>query len=368
MAAQPVIRLARERLTGWEFVLSVITPGGHETASKFAEEISASVVYLPFDLPWTVRRALNVIQPDVLAIFETEIWPNLLHHAQRHGARIALLNGRISDRSVNRYCRLRPLFAWALGNFDRLLAQSERDADRLRSIGGDPSRIAVLGNSKFDEAPARLSVQEVSVLRADLGLPEDAPVLVVGSTRSSEEEHAVLNAYCAARETLADLVLIHAPRHVERAGEVEGAMRARGLEPARRSTPESVGAPIRQLILDTFGELARVYAVADVVFVGNSLFAPGGGQNLLQPLAQGKPVIHGPFMGNFRDTTAMAKVDGVAFCVHDSQSLTTEILRLLRDAPARAGIAERAVSLIDRNRGAAQRYADALVELAGRAA
>lgn len=367
MAATPILRAYRERQPAHEIVLSVITPGGHEVASGLVGSLVHTVFYSPFDAPWAVRRALRAIQPDVLAILETELWPNLLHHARRAGARIVLVNGRISDRSIGRYRRFRLLFRWALACFDRLLAQTERDAERLREIGADPARVEVLGNAKFDQAADRLSEEQVAALRRDLKLPEGAPVWVVGSTRLEEEERLTLAAYQKARESLPDLVLIHAPRHVERAGEVADRMRAVGLKPVRRTELARVDGPVSQIVLDTFGELGSVYAVGDVAFLGNSLLPPGGGQNLLQPLAQGKPALYGKWMSNFRDIAALAEAEGVGFPVADADELADRLVALLRDPPQRAALAERAVALVAANRGAAARYAEAIAKLAAQA-
>jgi 3-deoxy-D-manno-octulosonic-acid transferase len=364
VAATPILKLLRERLPEHEIVLSVITPGGLETAQ--AAGLARAVFYAPFDIPWAVHRALRIVQPDVLVILETELWPNLLHHARRAGARVILVNGRISDRSFPTYRHLRFLFRWTLGHFDRILVQTERDVERFRQIGGDPARIAVFGNAKFDQAVERQNVEQVAALRRDLKLAEGAPVWVVGSTRLAEEERLVLAAYLQARESLPDLALIHAPRHIERAGEVADMMREAGLNPVRRTEPAGAEGRVSQLILDTFGELAKVYAVGDVAFLGNSLIPPGGGQSLLQPLAQGKPALYGPYVSNFRDIAAQAEAAGVGFPVSGAKELAAHVVSLIRDPERRAVLAERAVALIAANRGAAARYADAIAELAHR--
>jgi len=363
MAAAPILRAYKERRSGHEIVLSVITPGGYEVASGLVGSLVQAVFYCPFDVPFAVRRVLRVIQPDGLVILETELWPNLLYQARRAGARVVLVNGRLSDRSIGRYRRFRFFFRWTLGCFDRLLAQTERDAARLREIGGDPARISVFGNAKFDQAADRLSSEQVSALRRDLKLPDGAPVWVVGSTRLAEEERWVLEAYRKARQALPDLVLIHAPRHVERAAEVADLMRGVGLNPARRTELASVEGPVSQVVLDTFGELGSVYAVGDVAFLGNSLLPPGGGQNLLQPLAQGKPALYGKYMSNFRDIAALAEAEGVGFPVADAEELADRLVALIRDPARRAALAERAVALVAANRGAAARYAEAIAEL-----
>jgi 3-deoxy-D-manno-octulosonic-acid transferase len=364
MAATPILRACRERLPDHELVLSVITPGGYEVAAKMTDSLLRAAVYSPFDIPFAVRRALRTIQPDVFIDLETELWPNLLYHLKRAGARTALVNGRISDRSIGKYRRWHPFFAWTLSHFDRILAQSPRDAERLRLIGADAARVEVFGNAKFDQLSGRLEAGQVTALRRSLKLPEGAPIWVVGSTRLPEEERQVIQAYRKAQGALPDLALIHAPRHIERAEEVAALMREAGLAPARRTQLANTEGPVSVLILDTLGELANVYAVGDVAFVGNSLVPPGGGQNPLQPLAQGKPVLYGKYMANFRDIAAMAEVERVGFTVADADDLAARLVDLVRSPPERAAIADRALALIEANRGAADRYADAIVALA----
>lgn len=364
MAAVPILRACRERLPDHELVLSVITPGGHEVAAKMVGGLLRAAIYCPFDVPFAVRRALRTIRPDVFIDLETELWPNLLYHLKRAGVRTVLVNGRISDRSIGKYRRWHLFFAWVLSHFDRILVQSPRDAERLRLIGADAARVEVFGNAKFDQLSGRLEAEQITALRRSLKLPEGAPVWVVGSTRLPKEERQVIQAYRKARKALPDLALIHAPRHIERAEEVAAMMREAGLAPVRRTQLGNASGPVSVLILDTLGELANVYAVGDVAFVGNSLVPPGGGQNPLQPLAQGKPVLYGEYMANFRDIVAMAEEAQVGFAVADADDLAARLVDLLRSPQERAAIAERALALIEANRGAADRYADAIVALA----
>lgn len=363
-AATPILRAYRRIRPGDEIVLSVVTPGGFDTASKLGDLLRC-VVYAPFDVPWAVRRALRRIQPDVLVVLETELWPNLLHLTAARGAAPILVNGRISDRSFGRYRRARRIFVWALAHFERILTQSEVDARRFEQIGAPADRIEVFGNSKFDQAGDRLSAAEVAALRADLRLPPTGPVWVVGSTREPDEERIVIEAYRLARRRAPDLSMVHAPRHPDRAAEVERLYREAGFSPVRRTALSGVDGPVRELILDTFGELGRVYAVGDVAFIGNSLTPPGGGQNLLQPLAQGTPVVTGPYMQNFRDITAMAQSVGLSYTARTAQELAEQVLTRL-DAQSKASVADRAHALIQANSGASARYAEAIAALAGR--
>jgi len=359
----PIVRALRERNPDLEAVLTTITPGGREVAENQVGKTLRAVSYLPFDLPWFMRRTVAAIRPDIFVGIETEIWPNLLSSLKAAGVPAALVNARISEKSYPRYRRIRTFMASALACYDRILAQTARDRDRFLELGAPPERVAVVGNVKFDQAEEPLLPEQVAAMKADFHIPDRAPVWVVGSTRVLDEERLVWEAYHQARASLRGLVLIHAPRHVERAEAVIEAMRSCGLNPVRRTRLSAHQGSAETIILDTFGELARVYALADVAFVGNSLVPPGGGQNPLQPLAQGKPVLFGPYMTNFRDVVAEVEAARVGFTVNSSDELAHRLLQLIADADGRAQIAHRALELIRANRGAAARCAEDLTVL-----
>lgn len=369
VAAVPILRELRARLPHHEIVLSVITPAGHEMAEQQATPIVDHLFYAPFDLPWVTRSVVHAIQPQIYVSLESEMWPNLLHDLKRFGASTVMVNGRISEKNFRRASRIGGvLFRWMIGHMDRLLMQSDVDAERVKQLGqgmNAPGRVAVLGNSKFDQEIARLSAEQVRALRRELRLSADAPVFVAGSTRSPEEEAQIWAAYKTLRQSVPDLCLIVAPRQINRAEEIQAAMCAEGLSPVRRSQIETASAPVSHLILDTMGELANVYAVASVTFVGNS-FSPvvkGGGQNLLQPLAHGKPVFFGTHIATIRAEAALAQGAGVGFQVQDGQELAAQALRLLQSPAERAVIEAKAVALIDANKGVSARYAEQIVSL-----
>ena len=371
VAAVPILRALRSRLPEHEIFLSVLTPAGHEMATQQAARYTDAIFYAPFDFPWVVRRVINEIDPQVYVSLESELWPNLLHHLKRYGTATVMVNGRLSDKNYQRASRFGGgLFRWMLGNVDCLRMQSQADAERVRTLLGEPvapERIAVVGNSKFDQEIARLAPEQVAALRLELKLPPDAPVFVAGSTRSPEEEAVILAAYKAMQAQHPDLCLLVAPRQIDRAEELAQAMRTAGLSPVRRTQLEAASAPVHHLILDTIGELANVYAVATFAFVGNS-FLPvvkGGGQNLLQPLAHGKPVLFGPLTATIRSEVALATEAGVGFRCNDQAELVSHGLRFLSDEDLLCDIEKRALSLIAANRGASARYAEAIAALAG---
>ncbi len=367
VAAVPILRELRLRLPHDEILLSTITPAGHEMAEQQALKYVDGLFYFPFDLPWVARRVVEIIRPAVFVSLESEMWPNLLHELKRQGATTVLVNGRISEKNFQRV-RGRVggwLYRWMLSNMDQLLMQSARDAERIGALGAGQT-VSVLGNSKFDQEIERLDATQVQRLRQELKLPEGAPVFVAGSTRSPEEEAQVLAAYKTMCEQFPELCLLIAPRQLDRAEPLTETMRAAGLEPVRRTQLTAANAPVRHLILDTIGELARVYAVGEVTFVGNS-FAPvnkGGGQNLLQPLAHGKPVLFGPLTATTRSEVALAREAGVGFEVADGAELARQGLRLLADNGLRRDIETRAIALIAANQGVSARYAEAVVAMA----
>jgi 3-deoxy-D-manno-octulosonic-acid transferase len=353
LAALPVLKALRRAMPHYEIVLTTTTPTGQRTARDSAHAWVDYIAYFPLDLPFAVERALSAIQPDALLLFETELWFNLVHAQHRRGGLVIVLNGRLSDRSFQRACLFRAFYRAVLRCVDFACVQTPTDAMRFIELGLSPARVEVVGNTKFDQAleAAEANAEE---WRTRLSLPPDAPVIVVGSTRTPEEEQLIVEAYLQVLRTLPTTCMVLAPRHLERVPEVERLLQERGLTPLRRTQLPLSEGYAQVVLLDTFGELASLYSVADVAVVGGA-FAPLGGQNLFQPLAHGKPVFFGPHTHNFRDIAQMAKEAGVGFEVRTAQELAEGILRLLQDIKAREEIEGRARELIARHQGAAQR-------------
>jgi 3-deoxy-D-manno-octulosonic-acid transferase len=367
MAAVPILRELRRRFPDALILVSTITPGGREVALKQVPPAD-EVVYFPLDFPFAARRALDAARPDAVVLLEWEIWPNFLVHAERRGAKIAVLNGRVSDRGLRRGRRGSFFTRPGLDAVGLFAMQSDEDARRAALVGADPAKVVTLGNTKFDEAVTPASADERARLRADLGIAPNVPVLVCGSTRPGEEE-ILADAFGRARHAFPDLHLIIAPRHIERTDDIEAELRAAGWENRRRSQRQGKALRSREvvLLLDTFGELARVYAVAEVAFVGGSLL-PFGGQSVFQPLAQGVPTLFGPHMNNQRDIAALAKTEGVGFEAQDAQSLADEVVRLLSlPEDEKRALGRKARALIERNQGVAARCVDAVERLMGSA-
>lgn len=354
VASLPILKLVRAKLPRHEIVLSVTTSSGHQTARERAEGLFDHLVYFPIDVVRFQVAAMSRVRPEVVAVMETELWFNFLWAAKSFRASTLLINGRISDRSFPRARLFRFLFKAMLRKMDRCLMQSERDATRILALGAKSAE--VMGNCKFDQAIDGLDA-DPGQWRMELGLEPELPVVVVGSTRSDAEEELVLEAI--AKVGLDKIQVVHAPRHLERAEPLAASARARFGHAARRSRGERG----QYLILDTFGELGNVYSLADVVVIGGG-FDNLGGQNLIQPLAHGKPVLHGPHMQNFRDSAEAAVAAGASRTCRDAGELAQALVELLADVSKRESMGQAARELVKRNVGASERYAQAIAEAA----
>jgi 3-deoxy-D-manno-octulosonic-acid transferase len=323
VAAMPILRETRALLPDHEIVLSVTTSSGHQTAREKASELYDHLVYFPLDVARFQLAAMQRVQPQVVAVMETELWFNFLWSAKTFDAKALLINGRISDRSYPRARLLKFFYAGMLKMVDRCLMQTQKDAQRIASLGG--RNVEVLGNCKFDQAIEGLDADPAEWRDKLLGpTAPSVPVLVIGSTRGADEEDFVIEAL---KELVpARAIVIHAPRHLERADDLERKVRKVFGQVGRRSENQ----PASYLILDTYGELSNAYSVADIVIIGGG-FSNLGGQNLIQPLAHGKPVLHGPHMQNFREVAGQAVAAGASRVCASPQELRTAILELLEN-------------------------------------
>ena len=358
LAARPLVPALRARFPSHRIFLSTTTLTGNEVAKKSVRGLDG-LFFVPFDFPHAVRRALEVVNPSLLVLVETELWPNLIHEASRRGARVALVNGRISPRSFRRYKRMRHFLSRVLSEIDLFLMQGETHAERIRAMAAPPERVKVTGNLKFDAAFAgRPPERLVRLLHG--GAPR--PLWVAGSTVPGEEE-LVLSAFHRVRARVPHARLLLAPRHPERFSEVPRLVEAAGFRCLRRSALDPGSwADGEVLLLDTLGELAQLYSLASVVFVGGSLVASGG-HNILEPAVAGKPVVVGPYMENFQEIADTFRAESAMVQVASVDELAREIVALMLDEPRRRDLGERARGLVGRNRGAVSRTTDALVPL-----
>jgi 3-deoxy-D-manno-octulosonic-acid transferase len=357
LACPRLVAELRARLPGRRLVVSTTTATGQEAARK--RLAADGFFYCPFDFAFAVRRVLAGIRPALLVVAETELWPNLLREARAAGAKVAIVNARISDRSFPRYRASRFFFRHVLGDASLLLTQSQEDARRLQEMGARAESVRVSGSLKYDQvAPAALP----EWLSAALTSWTADGALLAGSTAEGEEEH-VLKAWAGLRVRRPNLRLILAPRRPERFDLVAGLLRARGLAPARR-TALTPGGPIAGdvLLVDTIGELAAMYRYAEVAFVGGSLVEHGG-QNPLEAAWFAKPAVVGPSMSNFREITATMLAHKAIRQIRSADELPGAMEALLLDREGARAMGQRARDILEANRGATSRTVEALVEL-----
>jgi 3-deoxy-D-manno-octulosonic-acid transferase len=322
------------------------------------------VFFMPLDFGLAVRAYLDLLRPSLLVLAETEFWPNLLHLARKRGAPIAIVNARVSDRSFPRYRRFRRLFARVLAEVDLFLAQTEEDARRLREIGAAIDRVQVSGNLKFDVRSASGSPFQEDLRRI---LGKDSMVIVCGSTAEGEEE-LLLQAFQEVLRRFPSVVMVLAPRHPERFDKVANLVIAKGIALTRRSsltaTTDLAASSLSGgvFLLDSVGELASVYALAGVAFVGGSLLAGVGGHNILEPAQHGVPVLAGPYTANFREIVGIFE-RGEGIKIVTAENLSGGLLRLLADGQERRRLGEKARQLFLDNTGATDRTLQALQTL-----
>jgi 3-deoxy-D-manno-octulosonic-acid transferase len=362
IAATPLIHRLEAADPRLPIVLSTTTDTGQQLARQrfpAPKQDAARVFYYPLDFAFAVRRVLSQVRPRALVLMESELWPRMIVEAHRHRIPIIVVNARISDRSLPRYRALRWLWRPLLRRITLILAQSEQDAERFRAIGAPEAAIRVVGNLKFD-LHANADTPLIHSLREHL--PPGVPVCVAGSTLAGEEE-AVLGAFQQLVTQGLPLVLILAPRHPQRFDEVRVLLAASGLPWVARSQwsehPSNISAG-SVFLLDSIGELASIYSLGSVAFIGGSL-VDRGGHNPLEAAQFGVPIVTGPFMQNFRTIHAELLAEQAAV-VAETHNLTPTLHRLLTDGSAPA-MGERARSVFLRNAGATERCAQAILEI-----
>jgi 3-deoxy-D-manno-octulosonic-acid transferase len=345
--AVPLIEALGRRWPELGIVMTTVTPTG---AQIVADRLGGMVThrYFPVDLPGPVRRALDAVRPRFFIAMETELWPNFLRALAVRGIPSMIANGRISDRSFRRYRRVRFLTSRMLRDVAILAMQSQEDARRIIALGAQPERVVVTGNLKTDFAVPEAGGD--ALWQRLLGLAEEDLVWIAGSTHRGEDA-AVLDAFLRLRARFPRLILLLAPRHPERVPEVERLVIERGLTAVRRS--ELPGARDRRavIILDTVGELAQLYRLATVVFVGGSL-VPTGGHNMLEPALLRKAVLFGPHTSNFRESAEALLAAGGAQLVREGTELEGAVGILLEDADLRQRMGEAAFKAVVGRQGA----------------
>lgn len=337
------------RAHGRSVFASASTPSGRQTIRSVMPELPCAIA--PLDHPWCVASALTRVEPKLLALVETELWPFWITAAKRHGVPVVVVSGRLSDRSFPRYSRIRRLLGPTLRKLDAVGARSDLDAARFVELGVPEKRVSVTGDLKL-EPPERVATLAVDLVRA----LSEVPVIVAGSTHPGEEESAH-QALVACERAGLRAALVVAPRHPQRADQLQRELGNAGRRVRRRSGLEGPALQSGEiLLLDTLGELPAVYAAASAAFVGGTL-SPLGGHNLIEPIFAGCPVVFGPHVHNVRVQAELAEGSGAGVRVATREELSAAIVQALRDPEARRQRVARGQQALAAHRGTARRTA-----------
>ncbi len=368
LSLPPLVQALQQRFPNARFVFSTITQTGQMMAVQHFKAYGVgNTFYFPIDLASVIRRVLNWIQPAMIVIIDTEIWPNLIHQAHLRKIPIVLANGRISASSFPYYRLARPVLSRVLWQYGLLLMQSDEDARRITAIGAPREKVSVSGNIKFDKNQVEKTVAGKKDLDAVFlsGL-EGAPLIVAGSTHPGEEQ-ILLESFRRIRlmPEFSQTRLLLAPRHPERFSEVADLLMNSGFSLQRRTDSKAPSSPADILLLDTLGELAEAYRYATIAFVGGSLIRRGG-HSIMEPALYSKAIVTGPSMENFRAIIEeFRKHDGIRQIAAGQEArdlqveqLVREMANLLRDANLRERLGKNAFSILEKNRGATQITAD----------
>jgi len=356
-AARPLVDEIGKRYPAHRLVISTTTRTGQDHARRIFKDKAEQIFYFPFDFRFAVRRALRHFKPDAILLVETEIWFNFLREAHRSGAKTAIVNGRLSEKSFKNYSYIKNFIRRVLGFVDLALMQTNQDAQRLMALGAHPGKVKVTGNIKFDQALETSGLTED--FRQRFAISAGAPVILAASTHAPEERR-ILEAFEKLRRDLPDNAprLLIAPRHPERFAEVAQIIDESGFEWTRRAdAPSEKDRRAEIILLDSIGELRAAYPLAEIVFVGGSLI-PHGGQSVLEPAAAGKAVVTGFYtmnfaaaVGEFLDKRALVQLPETA-----EESAADELARafgeLFRAPEKRAALARNALEVMRKNRGA----------------
>jgi 3-deoxy-D-manno-octulosonic-acid transferase len=358
ISAEPMLKIIHNERPDIRLVVTVTTDSGYDGARAhlaFVDQITFHPIdCLPFNL-----SALDAIQPDVYVITDTGIWPGLLDLMERRKIPVLLFNGRISERSAKRYLRFDGIAKSLFNKFTLLCMQNQRGWDIINAIGLDREKVRTIGDPKYD-AVQTVSKREQRELRDSLALDNDTPVWVAGSTHEGEEE-IILDAFRIAQKSFPNLMLILAPRRMERIDSVSEILDRKEISYADRS--EFLNGIAEVILLDTMGELAIMYSIADIAFVGNSLIKPGGGHSLIEPLAQGIMTLHGPHIQHMRHVAKVLHPHGLAIEVSTAEEIAKEIESLLADETRKEIISQTGPKVLKQFQGASRIMAEIVLDL-----
>ncbi len=364
VATSPLVKEIRKAFPDVPIVVSAVTTGGYTMARQIIPEADA-VIFFPLDMPFTTGMVIERIQPRIFMPVETELWPNFLRDIYMRGIPVMMVNGRISDKSVKTYKYLYGILDDMLKSVGRFCMQSKLDAQYIMTLGAPPEKVIITGNTKFDQTYAEVTIEDKQKFLYEMGIETSSPIIVAGSTHQGEEKE-LISAFAKVKEKLPNSCLVIAPRKPGRLNEIQALAKQEGFTCGKRSVLLAQTKQERQtypiILIDTIGELGRIYAIGDVVFVGGSLIRHGG-HNVLEPAAHGKPIIVGPNMFNFKDSHSLLLNKGACVTVQNGRELTDEILKILSDDALREKMGRASYEIICENRGAAVKSIDYLKEM-----
>ncbi|MEW6328428.1 MAG: 3-deoxy-D-manno-octulosonic acid transferase [Thermodesulfobacteriota bacterium] len=365
MSSTALVREMRRRFPDWVIIYSTSTATGAGIARQKLSNTADYLITYPLDLFWSVRQAVKKVRPDLFILIETDLWPNMLSVLSRRGTPIILLNGRMSDASFNNYKRFSLFFRPIFSLIDKFAMQSRVDEERMTELGITPRKIYRIGNLKFDQERTHISEKDIETLRSVLRIPAGGRVFLAGSTHKGEEE-IILSAYGKLIFTYPDLFLILAPRDPGRADEVKRLAQSAGLDAYKKT--ELPGLPesktVRIVVLDTLGELSKLYTLATVAFIGGSL-APKRGHNVLEVAAHAKPVVFGPHTEDFKEAATALIRKGGGYMVNSANELVNILEIILSNDVLAQKAGERAFQVIEENRGAVGKAIDLISKTIG---
>ncbi len=345
-ASRPLVNGLLEEYSDYKILVTTMTPTGADSVKQYFGE-SVRHLYIPYDLPVAVKHFISVIEPSILIVMETELWPNLFHYCHETNVPIVVVNARMSEKSAKGYRRFSSLTRPMLENISLIIAQGKKDAERLVALGADSEKVNVTGNLKFDIHLPHSVTEQAQALRRYLSV--NRPVWIAASTHEGEEK-IILDAFDKVLQLQPQCLLVIVPRHPERSAGVGELCAKQNLKVICKSDNKECDKNVKVFILDTLGELPMYYAAADVAFVGGS-FAEIGGHNMLEPASLGLPVIMGPQVFNFHEISQLLLDEGAAWKVTNADELSSRVSSLLGDANLRHSIGERGRNIVMKNRG-----------------
>ncbi|MCA1589760.1 MAG: hypothetical protein LC734_05075, partial [Acidobacteria bacterium] len=361
----PLVDALRENFSNYRLVVSTTTRTGQTLSKEIFRETADAIIYFPFDFRFSVRRALSNFKPSIVLLMETEIWPRFIREAKRSGAKVAVVNGRLSERSFNRYSALRAFLKPVLADIDLALMQGEHDAGRIRQLGIDARKIFVTGNLKFEQKPAAVDAELTAAFRHRFAFDKAEPLIIAASTHEREEKYILES---LEGELGNSCRLMIAPRHPERFDEVAQLLCKFPYTWVRRSDPATINDRETDVILlDSIGELRSALPLAEIVFVGGSLI-PHGGQNVIEPAVEGKAIVTGPYTANFDavvkeflENDAIRQTSAMPQDFQISERLYAQFVELLDSEEKRSLLGRNAAEVVNRaNRDAVSKSIELL--------